>query len=137
MTVAEWPWPHLLAVSCTASLNACTRKEVHAVQPVLSNDARTEHHQDQVLHAYISDNGFRITLKCENRIISNKNLGQKREKDIQCYKGTVFISTHICHSCGAVIFTFRISIKESTRPFASPIAVITEFRVLLIKSGSR
>jgi putative transposase len=35
---------NLLAVSCTDSLNACWRREVHAVKQVLSNEARTEHH---------------------------------------------------------------------------------------------
>jgi putative transposase len=40
---------NLLAVSCTDTLNAWRRREVYALEQVLSNEARTEHHQDNVL----------------------------------------------------------------------------------------
>ena len=39
---------NLLAVSCTDTLNACWRREVHATKQVLSNEARTEHHKGHI-----------------------------------------------------------------------------------------
>jgi putative transposase len=40
---------NLLAVSCTDTLNACWRREVHALGQVLFGEARTEHHHGDVL----------------------------------------------------------------------------------------
>ncbi|MHA1917744.1 MAG: hypothetical protein ACTSUV_05465 [Candidatus Ranarchaeia archaeon] len=39
---------NLLAVSCTDTLNACWRREVHALEQVLSSEARTEHQKDKM-----------------------------------------------------------------------------------------
>jgi putative transposase len=41
---------NLLAVSCTDSLNACGRIEVHAIEQVLSDEPGTEHHLGDVLN---------------------------------------------------------------------------------------
>jgi len=39
---------NLLAVSYTDNLNACWRREVHAIKQVLSNETRTEHQKDKM-----------------------------------------------------------------------------------------
>ncbi|MHA1917016.1 MAG: RNA-guided endonuclease InsQ/TnpB family protein [Candidatus Ranarchaeia archaeon] len=39
---------NLLAVSCTDTLNACWRREVHATKQVLSNESRTEYQKDKM-----------------------------------------------------------------------------------------
>ncbi|MHA1917804.1 MAG: zinc ribbon domain-containing protein [Candidatus Ranarchaeia archaeon] len=41
---------NLLAVSCTDTLNACRRREVHAEKQVLASEARTKHHQGDILN---------------------------------------------------------------------------------------